>query len=53
MLVINHFYFLLVQRRNSVFVNFNVFLNKYSLQSTKMKVGGNYYNLVKNIDLHI
>ena len=29
--VIDHFYFLLVQRRNSVFVNCNVFLNKYSL----------------------
>ena len=27
----NHFYFLIVQRRNSVFVNCNVFLNKYSL----------------------
>ena len=32
MVVINLF-FLLVRRRNSVFVNCNVFLNKYSLQS--------------------
>ena len=34
----NHFYFLLEQRRNSLFVNCNVFLNEYSLQSTELKM---------------